>query len=66
MNIENKRLISENIKENEKLRVIEKLNEKEHEGSFKAEIEQLKKFHAEETMALYSKIKLYVEEITRL
>ena len=34
--------------------------------SYEREIEQLKKFHADETLGLYSKIKLYVDEVTRL
>ena len=34
--------------------------------SYQREIENLKKFHANETLELYSKINLYVDEVTRL
>ena len=34
--------------------------------SYQREIENLKKFHANETLELYSKINLYIDEVTRL
>lgn len=34
--------------------------------SYEREIESLKKYHADNTIGLYSKIKLYVDEVTRL